>query len=252
MSKLEVKNVSAGYGSTMVVDGADFVVESGEVVVILGRNGSGKSTLLKAIIGDVPLMDGEILFDGHSLSNMDRRRRARKICMVEQDLPSCSMTVREYVSMGLAPRRSLFALSERDEERSLVNNSIETVGLTNESLRRVDELSGGQRRMCVIARTLVQNSDVILMDEPTANLDVPNQKSVINMVRMLASNGHIVICVVHDVNEALRLGTRFVLLHNGRQIYDGPADERFAQMLSVSLDSEIDIAEVKGRRVALY
>lgn len=252
MANIELRNVWVGYGNHIVVRDVSFAVGPGEVVAVLGKNGSGKSTLLKSMVSDLPLMSGSVLVDGVSLSSLSRRRIACLVGIVEQDLPDSPIDVFHYIQLGLTPYRGLFDVVFSEKDRMSVLDIMQSYGIAHLASRPVVSISGGERRLCVLARVQLQSTPIVLLDEPTANLDVGNQRMVIDVVRNMAMAGKAVVCVVHDVNEALRIADRYVVIDKGEVVFDGKQGEMLEAAISGALGEKILLREVDGRIIALY
>lgn len=198
-------------------------IAHGEVVALLGANGSGKSTLLQAIVGLVPLSSGEVeLCAGHDGQS--------GIALVPQFAPATSLiplTVFELVSSGLTNKRSLFGLSKN--QRNQVKQAIAQVGLTERSNRKYSSLSGGQLRRALIARALVANSELLLLDEPLTGLDKESVISVVNILRDLKAKGFSMVVVSHELANLEKLFTRVIELSDQRVKYDGKPLSRHNQ-----------------------
>ncbi len=190
-------------------------IDHGEVVALLGANGSGKSTLLHAIVGLVPLSSGEVqLCAGHDGQS--------GIALVPQFAPATSLiplTVFELVSSGLTNKRSWFGLTK--EQRNLVTKAIAQVGLTEKTNRKYAALSGGQLRRALIARALVAQADLLLLDEPLTGLDRESVAAVVKILHDLKAAGFSMIVVSHELADLEGLFTRVVELSDRKISYDG-------------------------------
>ena len=199
-------------------------LERGKILAVIGPNGVGKSTLFKALSGELPLFDGIVrLFiderlpgthqDMHKLSPRKRALHVARVLQNEQ--PAWAVSVADYVEAGLFAREGWFG-RDLGGTRGLVRQSLERLGITDLSRRLVTELSGGEFRRVVIARALVQNPDVLLLDEPTADLDMAHQIETLAILRDLARQGKAVAFSVHDLNQASMAADEIVLLAEGQ------------------------------------
>ena len=222
MGNLKLSKVELGYRQHIVVSDIDLEVGCGEVVGIIGPNGSGKSTILKALCGLLKPYSGQASLDGMELSSISREALARQVGMVPQapTLPD-TFTVLEMVLMGRYPHLGLLRYeSKRDID--IVCRALERTGVISLSNRRMSEVSGGERQRVIIARALAQEPRFLLLDEPTAHLDIQHQLEIMELVRSLADSGLGVAMALHDFSLAGRYCHRLVLLKDGRIFKEGP------------------------------
>ncbi|MFC1991796.1 ABC transporter ATP-binding protein [Chloroflexota bacterium] len=226
MIKLEVENLRLGYGHTEVVKGLTFQVNPGEMVGLIGPNGSGKSTIIKAMSNVIRPFSGRVLLDGRNIVKIPRVELARLIGVVPQMplLPS-TFSAFEIVLMGRNPHLGLFQYeSARDMEITW-----QAMGRTlTQSLaeRRIGELSGGEIQRIVIARVLAQQPKSILLDEPTANLDIKHQVEILDLIKGLCREEKLtVVITLHDLNLASQYCDRLILINEGRVHAQGTPGE---------------------------
>ncbi|MCX7642822.1 MAG: ABC transporter ATP-binding protein [Armatimonadetes bacterium] len=203
-----------------------FEIERGDLVVILGPNGAGKTTLLKTIAKVVSPKVGMVLLDGRNISELPTIQLMRTLCVVPQSEGSVfSFTVQDIVAMGRTPHvPPLAPLSQRDWQ--VVREAMESTDIWELRDRLFIELSGGEQRRVLIAKALAQEPQLLLLDEPTANLDLHYQLEVVELIQRLNRERNItVLAVLHDLNLAAMLGRRFILMHQGRIFAMGEADE---------------------------
>ena len=220
---------TAGYDGRPVLRDVDFDLAAGEVVALLGANGSGKSTLVRALLGLVPLVRGELELFGVPV---ERFRDRWRIGYVPQRYTAASgvpATVREVVATGRLPHRRPF-VPARSHDREAVEAAIATVGLTEEASSDVARLSGGQQRRVLIARALAGEPEVLVMDEPTAGVDLVSQQILADTLRELVGTGRTLLLVAHELGPLEPLIDRVVLLRDGLITYDGPAADRAARL----------------------
>lgn len=227
MSTLRVHELGVRYAKSTILEGIDFAIEAGERVAILGPNGAGKSTLLRALAGLVPY-SGTIEAGGRSLSSMDARERARTLAYVPQrSMLHAGLETGEVVAQGrYAHGRGLGRLSRKDEER--VARAMEIARCLDLAGRRFDRLSIGQQQRILIARALATQAPILLMDEPTAALDVREVLATFRMLRELPDRT--VLCVIHGLADARRFTDRALLLDAGTLVRFGPSAEVVAPM----------------------
>ena len=198
-----------------------FSIKGGEVLALLGRNGVGKSTLLGCLMGFLKLSEGRIYTNGRNIYAMTPRERAAEIAFVPQVIGAESaFTVRDYVSFGATVRTGMFSAPSR-ADYAQTDAVLEELGISHIRDRQCRELSGGQRQLVAIGRALLQNTRLILMDEPTAALDVRNQVLVLQTIDRLRAKGYGVVFTTHLPEQALLLNSRVALCFGGHMdFYD--------------------------------
>ncbi len=218
---VRLRHASIGYGDLAVVRDLDFDLMPGEVVAVLGANGSGKSTLVRGILGLAQLQGGTLELFGIQANRFHDRARIGYVPQRHTAGSALPSTVREVVSSGRLPRLGWFhRLGATD--RAAVERAVETVGLSDRMKTPVGELSGGQQRRVLIARALASEPDVLVMDEPTAGVDVSHQRSLAATLRRLADHRVTMLVVSHEIGPLVPMVTRAVVLQEGRKRYDGP------------------------------
>ena len=242
MSALELDALSVTLGGARIVDGLAAHVEEGEWVALIGPNGAGKTTALRAVARLVGY-DGTVRLFGDDASALSRQQVARALALVPQvPLIPGDITVREYVLLGRTPYLTYFG-SERRADHDAVDAAIEQLDLEALARRRLDTLSGGERQRATLARALAQDAPVLLLDEPTAALDVGRQQQVLELVDSLrARRGLTVLSTMHDLTLAGQYADRLLLLDGGKLVAAGAAREVLTRSL---------ITEHYGAEVAL-
>lgn len=217
---LSADGLTLGYGARTVLDGVNLRVDRGELVALIGPNGAGKSTLLAAIAGDASPSAGTVRLDDRPLSAFRPLEMARRRSVLTQSNEvSFSFTVAEVVDMGRAPWA---AESDAATDRAVVDRALRDADLEHLQHRRVPELSGGERARVAYARVRAQDCDLLLLDEPTASLDIRHQERLLAQVREHTLAGGSAVVVLHDLNLAAAFADRVVLLDAGRVQADGP------------------------------
>lgn len=209
---VEVKHISYAYSASAgkVLENIGFSVSDGECMAVLGNNGAGKSTLLKCIDRIHPVKGASVTVDGKDVFAMSGREMARHVAFVAQNTAAVNMTVFDAVLLG---RKPYIKWDATEEDRQIVMEIIERMNLEKYVLRNVSELSGGEAQKVMLARALAQQPRLLLLDEPTSNLDPRNQHEVLQTVRKIAQENNIcVITVLHDLNLAIRYSDRFLFL----------------------------------------
>ena len=223
---IELKNLRAGYPGRPVLEGIDLEFRPGEVLAILGPNGCGKSTLLRTANGLLPRDGGEVLVDGVPLEELSAKEVAKKVAYLPQSRTTPNITAGRMVLHGRFPYLS-YPRRYRREDREMVHRALEWAGAAELAPRPLAELSGGQRQKVYLAMALAQDTETILMDEPTTYLDVGCQLEVMALARRLAEEGRAVVMVLHDLTLALRCAHRAALLCEGRVRQTGTPEELY-------------------------
>ncbi|PKP54434.1 MAG: hypothetical protein CVT90_01290 [Candidatus Altiarchaeales archaeon HGW-Altiarchaeales-3] len=226
--KLKIENLCVGYKDINILDDITFSIGMGELVGIIGPNGARKSTLLKAITAVLQPKKGVVLLNKKDVRKMDRKEIARTMAVVPQHtLISPMFTVYDMVSMGRYPHiKDRFNPFDGAKDVKIVQDSMKMVGVEHLSEKTLDAVSGGERQMAVIARALAQQPKVLILDEPTSNLDINHQIKILKLVQNTVRDKNIsVIIVIHDLNTAARFCDKLVLLHNKRILSIGTPKE---------------------------
>lgn len=219
-STLQAAGVTVVRGQRRILDDATLAVPSGAVTAVLGPNGSGKSTLMRVLAGLWLPTSGEVKLNGKPLPS--RSEVARHVAFLPQDTRcDFAFTVEEIVAMGRLPHRSRFSPAGA-RDRKAIQEAIATCDLESLRRRTVDRLSGGERQRVAIARCLAAEPAVLLLDEPTAHLDLDHALTVFALCRSLAAAGRAVVMATHDLAGASRVVTNAVLLREGRIVAAGP------------------------------
>lgn len=214
---LDIQKLSCGYGGKTVIEAVDLTIAPGEIVTIIGPNGSGKTTFLRAVSRILTPQRGKILLFGVDIHTLTPEKMARQVAVVGQLREPVPMTVREYVLLGRIPFYKRFQFIETDRDRELADRYIRLTGIADYENKRLNELSGGQMQLAAIARALVQEPKLLLLDEPTAHLDITHQARILDLIRRLNRELAItVLMVLHDLNLASEYSHRLVLVKDGR------------------------------------
>ena len=246
---IEIKNISFSYGKNETVKNISFTIQSGECVGILGNNGSGKSTLITCLNRILTPKTGSVYIDNQDTLKMNRLETARRISYVAQKNEISQITVFDSVLLGRKPYIT-WAVSQEDID--ICDETIEKIGLTNFRLRYVNELSGGELQKVMLARALVQQPKLMLLDEPTSNLDPKNQYEMLAIVRNLTIERNISsVIVLHDISLALRYCDKFLFLKKGEVYTYGNESTVTPETINAvyGIDSTIEI--IKGRKIVI-
>ena len=238
---LSVKEISLSYGDREVLRGVSFDLCEGEIIALLGANGAGKTTLIRALNGTVIPSSGQILLDGNDISTMTRSQIAKEIAVVAQENETrFPVTVLEFVLSGRFVYGGAFGWESESDIKS-AKKALADCDLGEYGSRLMNELSGGERQRVVLARALATNARILLLDEPTANLDLAHQAMMFRLVQKRCEEcGSAAIVITHDLNMAASFADRIILLKAGRIEAQGmPAEvltaENVAQVFGVKV-----------------
>ncbi len=213
MVKIELQNLDFGYNGNLVLKNISHQFEKGKLISIVGPNGSGKSTLLKCIDRILKVQKGRILIDAVEISKFKANELAKKIAYVPQsEGGTFPASVFDTVLLGRKPH---IQWSPKNDDLKITAATLEKLDLEGISQKSINKLSGGQRQRVFIARALAQQPEILLLDEPTANLDLKHQLEVLKLLKDLSSQGITVIVAIHDLNLALQFSDHFILLKSG-------------------------------------
>ena len=246
---LSVNGVEFRYNSRVILDKVGFSLQRGEFLSILGNNGAGKSTLLKTLNRILPPKKGSILLDDQEVSRLSRRAIASKMAYVSQHYESNRQTVFDAVLLG---RKPYIKWEASAYDLALVQEVLAKTGLEEFALRYLDELSGGELQKVIIARALAQEPEVLLLDEPTSNLDLKNQIEVLRTIQEVAKEKNIAVAaVMHDLNLALRFSDKFLLLQKTRVYAAGGPEVMTAETISQVYGLPVEVEKVNNQRVVI-
>jgi iron complex transport system ATP-binding protein len=235
-------------GDRPVVDAVDLEIPEGEWLALIGPNGAGKTTLLRAIARLVPY-SGSIALHGRDAREMHRTELSRLVAVVPQDPTTPPwMTVAEYVLLGRTPYLGRLA-KESLRDREIAAAALRRLDLLGYEKRCLGTLSGGERQRVVVARALAQEARIVLLDEPTAALDIGHQQQALELVDLLrGESGLTLVAAMHDLTLAAQYADRMVLLDGGHVVADGPPREVLTEaLISRHYDAAIQVVDVHGR-----
>lgn len=223
---LKMSDLSCGYGTKIIINRINLHIKKGEFVCIIGPNGSGKTTLLKAITRIIKPAKGNIFLEGRDLNNIDKREIAKKMAVVSQNLPIVSMTVKEFVLLGRTPHYKTLQLLENESDIEVVEHAMSMTGIERLQNSLMSEISGGEVQLSLIARALAQEPWILLLDEPTAHLDITHQVNILDLIKRLNKDYQLtVIIILHDLNLASEYCDRLILMNNGQITKTGIPEE---------------------------
>ncbi|WP_255170755.1 heme ABC transporter ATP-binding protein [Natrononativus amylolyticus] len=241
---IDVDRVSHSFGDVSVLEDVSMTADAGEFVGLIGPNGAGKTTLLRTISAALEPASGTVAVDGADVHGLSAAGSSRLVAVVPQDTAlSFSFPVRDVVEMGRHPHRSRFA-PPTNRDRAQVDRALERTRTSTFADRGIDEISGGERQRVLLARAIAQETPVLLLDEPTASLDVNHQIETLELVDDLVDDGRTAVAAIHDLNLAARYCDRLVLLAGGRVAADGaPEDVLTPGALETAFDAAAAVTD---------
>jgi iron complex transport system ATP-binding protein len=246
---LEVNSIDFSYGNRQVLDGVSFAVKEKDLVSVLGPNGVGKTTLIKCINRVLTPDDGSVFIGGSDLHRMSKKDIAKNIGYVAQRSETSKTTVFDSVLLGRKPH---FQWDVTDKDMRLAGRVLHLLGLDGLALKYVDEISGGEYQLVQIARVLVQQPKLILLDEPTSSLDLANQHMIMHLVRnIVKKNNMAAIMVIHDLNLAIRHSDKFVLMKDGMVYSVGGVEVITPENIKAVYNIEAYVESVRGVPVVI-
>jgi len=247
---MQVQALSFAYRQDQpVLQEINFAVEKGQCTAVLGNNGAGKSTLIKCLNRILKPQKGIVYVHGKNIYQLKRKEIAKCFAYVAQHHAGARFTVFDTVLLG---RKPYIKFEPAPEDFRIVETIIKQLNLEDLALRYIDELSGGELQKVMLARALAQQPQVLLLDEPTSNLDLSNQYEVLAIVREIAKKEHIsVLMVLHDLNLALRYCDRFLFLKNNRIFAYGGMEVMTPQNIEEVYGVPVDVQEINGIKVVI-
>ena len=245
---IKVQNLTFSYGNKETLHNVEFSSEDGDLTAVLGPNGAGKSTFFKCILGFLKANQGEILLNGKDMHTLTRAEIAKEIAYIPQNItPTFNYTVLDTVLMGTTNSLKAFE-SPSAAQKSHALEILDSLGIVHLSYRGCGNISGGERQLVLLARALIQDAKILLMDEPTANLDYGNQYKVMKRISTLADKGYTVIFSTHDPNQALLHASRIFVLRNGSTVINGAPED----VLTETKLSELYGIDISLKKVSLH
>lgn len=229
---LEIKDMTCGYSpeprshAKFFLKDINIKIHAGELIGIIGPNGSGKTTLLRAITGILKPAAGSVVFEGKNICHLGVRVLAKKVAVVSQNFDTDFMAVEEFVLLGRIPYYGKFQFLETKKDIEIAERCMTLTDTLKLKDRLIGEISGGEKQLVLIARALTQQPKLLLLDEPTAHLDITHQVAILNLIKRLNIElGLTVIMVIHDLNLASEYCSRLILLNNGKIHTTGQPEE---------------------------
>lgn len=223
--RLDVQDVAFAYRDAPVFEHVSFALSPGQMVGLVGPNGSGKSTLLRLLLGLLTATHGHIRLDKKPIQNLSRKAIARHIAFVPQDTAlDVAFRVRDIVAMGRNPYLGRFQ-PETPDDQSAIEWALAATSTQPLATRFIQELSGGERQRVMLARALAQQAPLLLLDEPTANLDVAHQLDMLSLLQSVVHDNRCALIALHDLSHAARFCDRILMLADRRLVAQGAPDE---------------------------
>ena len=246
--RLEVKDLSFSYGDNKVLNNVYFSSSGGEAIAVLGPNGVGKSTFFKCILGFLPIRKGKIEIEGKDVSIMKGKELSKYIAYIPQSSsPVFNHTVLDSVAMGMNNQIGLFS-TPGEKEREKAAAALDRLGILKLKDRGCLNISGGERQLMLIARAMVQDARIIVMDEPTSSLDYGNSYRVMETIMSLSKDGYTILFSTHDPDAAMRYSDRVIAFYKGEIIRDGkPSTVLNTDVLSTLYSINVAIRNVRVR-----
>ena len=247
---LKISNLSFAYKkNNNVLNDINLSLKNKSIGVVLGKNGSGKSTLFKNILGILKPNQGDIKLNDLDMINIKKDLRAKKISYVPQDVTFGSLSVFDSVLLG---RITYFNYIVKDEDIKIVNDIIHEMKLDKIALKNVNELSGGERQKVAIARALVQEPELIIFDEPTGNLDIYNEKLILDEAKKIVKNKNVSILIsLHDLNLAYEFADEFYFIKEGKIIYQGDKEVFNEENIKETFDLNVKLINVENKKIVM-
>jgi iron complex transport system ATP-binding protein len=248
-SAISIRDLSFSYepGVSCFMEGLSLEIEQGSVCALLGPNGSGKTTLLLLILGMLRPVKGGLEICSGSLKGKQRVPKHLVGLVPQEESVAFGLSVSEYVLLGRAPHLGLFE-QPGEADKELAARALEMVGILDLKDRAVPSLSGGERQLAMVARVLVQESHIMLLDEPTSHLDLGNTRRILDLMRLLKQSSKTVVFSTHDPNAAAAIADHVILMKKGKILSSGsPADTLTPEYLSMLYGVNVEVARVNGR-----
>ncbi|WP_135382060.1 Fe(3+) dicitrate ABC transporter ATP-binding protein FecE [Vibrio tasmaniensis] len=228
---LKTQNISVAYGKQTIIPNLSVSIPKGKITALIGPNGCGKSTLLKTLVRINKPVTGEVLFEDKPLSSYGDKVLARSLSLLPQILVSPEgISVRKLVEYGRSPYVSHWGRLGQ-EDQAIVEQAMRDTGVLEFADKPIESLSGGQRQRAWIAMIIAQDTDVVMLDEPTTYLDMSHQVELMNLMQQMNDKGKTVVVVLHDLNQASRYCDYLIVLERGGLVAEGTPDEVMTETL---------------------
>jgi iron complex transport system ATP-binding protein len=222
---IKAENITIARDKKIVLEEISFQINTGEIVVLLGSNGSGKSTILKAIAKILPFQKGNMQLFEKEFSSIDPKQASLWVSYTAQNNDfNLAFTVFDFVSLGRYPHKGMLPFMT-NKDKDIINQALLTTNLLDKAQKNIGQLSGGEQQRSLLARALATEAPIMLLDEPTNSLDIKHQLEFFKLLYSLRNQGKTILIAIHNVNDALAIADKILLLHQGKIKYDGPASD---------------------------
>ncbi len=247
---LEIKDLHFSYGEHEVLKGLSFSAEYGELLSVLGPNGVGKSTLFRCILGLLKPQSGQCLIDGKSTSGLSAKELASHIAYIPQShYPTFNFSVMDMVLMGTTAQINAMSVPGKRQVK-LAKEALKRLGIAHLAKRGYTNISGGERQLVLIARAIAQQAKILIMDEPSANLDYGNRTRVMQTVKNLAREGYTIIQSTHDPDQAFLYSDKVLAIHDGQILACGnPGDTINSALISKLYGVDVEVCSLKNDKM---
>ncbi len=220
--RIRVEDVEVELGKRKILDGIEFEICKGELVTLLGPNGSGKSTILRTIFGILKPSGGAVYLNGSEINSTGIENSARIMGYLPQEHSETNLSVLEVVLLGRTP---YININPKKSDYGIAKHALRLVGMEKFANRKFSELSGGEKQKVMLARIFCQKTDFMLLDEPTAHLDIKSQIEILEIIRRMVESGKAAVVAMHDINLALQFSDRIIMVKNGKIVHSGVPDD---------------------------
>ena len=221
---LEIRNLNLYLNNKKILDDINIQFIENKITIILGKNGSGKSSIINCI-NQIYRYNGSIYYNNQDLKKLDNRDKARKIAILPQFLKYPHIKVFDLVLMGRNPYRKI-GEKYTEEDFEIVNKYLKEIGIEKFKNEFIDNLSGGERQKVYLAMLLTQDTDIIILDEPTTFMDIDNENSFLDLIKSLKNNyNKTIIVIMHNINKVINIADEIIIINNGKIIFNGPKEE---------------------------
>ncbi len=243
--RFRVEDVEVELNSRKILDGVTFEISKGEIVVLLGPNGSGKSTILRTIFGILKPIKGAIYLNGGKLNAASVEEIAKIMGYLPQEHSETNLRVIDVVLLGRTP---YISVNPGKEDYRVAEEALKLVGMEDFATRKFSELSGGERQKVILARIFCQETDFMLLDEPTSHLDIKSQIEVLEIIRRITEKGKTALVAMHDINLALNFSDRVLMVRDGKIVHTGkPEDVINTETIKDVFGVRVEILKENGR-----
>lgn len=247
---LEIKNLSFKYSKKEVLKEVSFKIDKEEIICLLGKNGVGKTTLLELILSLKKCKNGSILIDNKSIKEYSNKELSKLISYVPQSIEDTNLTVHDFLILGRIP---YFNISPSKEDENEVKNILKKLHIEHLIDNPLNELSGGERQLISIGRAMLSKPKLMILDEPTANLDINNKKKILDLLKTLNKNENVTIFIsIHDINEALYISNRLLMMKEGKILYDIKSKDLKEEYINNIYDIKCDIIDNSNKFINFY